>query len=948
MYKSENKDRIKNLKFVLFTLILLLLPAIVLSKQSKPYIDTKVIEELDTKTEVAVIVFFKEDSLLYSTKNKKELNSKILNEKRFNVKQTQAELISSTSLPIDKIRHKFSLIPGFSAEITKDMFNKLKNNPKIEGIYKVESGRLFRSESMPLLKINKVQERGYTGKDQTICIVDTGVDDTHSELTGKIKAEKCYCKGEDGEGPIGCCPNGLDEDNNANDDSGRGTHIAGIVVGENGVAPDAEIIVVKVTNASGVPNNDDFVAGMDWCYNKSEDYNISIISISMGGDNLYTNEDLCDFNAFSIPVNKAFNSDIFVAVASGNDGQTVDGIPAPACASGATSVGATYDDSSVGIKFYWKNGQFICSDPDEDTIVDNIACLTNRQTLLDLLAPGCEIRSTNISSTYATECGTSMAAPHVSGAAALLLEKDSTLNPNQIKQALNDTGVPIYDSDTGLTFPRIDVMAAISYLTTHRLGDEFNGSVRNGQTWYTKLNVTGMQGFNMEVRLKEDNFNHDLDLTLIDPNGDEHPAPELDFIEILEISSSDITEGNWTIKVYADYVPAGVDSTFRILTYKNRSNDAGDYLGGINFTSTQISFISTCDPAKDAVLVFKAKEANVSAGDSIINITERTEEIMEAFKTGLVIPNHNMWVSLPLGGVNLDKTFSETWVSRQLLEDDVDLKFGAIDKGEPNIIKDVYDEWFSTGGSGMPNWWFRTAIIAGNVVVNATNCEISVVNVTMNVDTELMSASGNHPDIESWKDYFSDKLENERLPLEKSAVNNDPEFEYLREVVYPAITLAQWYKTLPREQIPYGDIIDSNNVSGLEADSAFDANYWSGQSSQFLYWIPGYSGYYVYGGISWYNANVNQTGGISNATRALIEEAKISSYVKEGNDYYYTANVVLPQSDLEPIALGFSSLTPQSEETINITVAIENTGSVNSDNSTAYIKNHQSIDMVVC
>ena len=131
-----------------------------------------------------------------------------------------------------------------------------------------------------------------------------------------------------------------------------------------------------------------------------------------------------------------------MVAASGNY-QNSTHISYPACVRGATSVGATY-----------KN--------------DNFWSSTNRGPNLDLLAPGVSIMSTNYhwesEADFVSKTGTSMAAPHVAGAAALLLEKDPTLTPDEIEEALKKTDINIWDSGSGLTYPRIDVLEAINSL----------------------------------------------------------------------------------------------------------------------------------------------------------------------------------------------------------------------------------------------------------------------------------------------------------------------------------------------------------------------------------------------------------------------------------------------------------------------------------------------------
>jgi subtilisin family serine protease len=91
-----------------------------------------------------------------------------------------------------------------------------------------------------------------------------------------------------------------------------------------------------------------------------------------------------------------------------------------------------------------------------------VTCFTNSNSTLDLLAPGAPITSAGRNGGRSTFFGTSQASPHAAGAAAVLLEVDPTLTPDQIETLLKTTGVKVTDAKNGLTFPRIDLLAAVN------------------------------------------------------------------------------------------------------------------------------------------------------------------------------------------------------------------------------------------------------------------------------------------------------------------------------------------------------------------------------------------------------------------------------------------------------------------------------------------------------
>src|SRR3989344_3134346 len=327
-----------------------------------------------------------------------------------------------------------------SAKITKSAFDKLIQDERVDRVF--YNGKLYFSldDSAPLINATYViNTLGYTGKGIKVCVIDSGVDKFHPALVGKIAGEKCYCANN-------CCPpSSTNESNNATDNVGQGTHVAGIIASQNqtyrGIAPNVSIYVVKV-GATIDALQTDVGDAINWCNNQG----VNIISMSLANNVSYPGGGESCPTFLNTEINNAYNSGIVLIAASGNSNYK-NGTAYPACQSNVISVGATYKD---------------------DTFWDVIISGTNRDgNLPTLLAPGVFIlstaydwRDTNIY--FQGKTGTSMSAPHVAGAVALLLEKDSSLSPDEIEQLLIDTGKPIYDSGTDTTYPRINVGAAIN------------------------------------------------------------------------------------------------------------------------------------------------------------------------------------------------------------------------------------------------------------------------------------------------------------------------------------------------------------------------------------------------------------------------------------------------------------------------------------------------------
>jgi len=418
-------------------------------------VDSDVYDKLNNEQEVGVIIEFK------------------------NVPESDLQDLGSDF----KKRHKFNSINAVSGKLTKQGLKKLENDPRVKKVFIDRKVEMLLAESIPLIHANAGHASGYNGTGIRVCVLDTGINYNNPALQGKVIAQRDF----------------VNDDNDAIDDNGHGTQVAGVIASQNstyrGVAPGADLLAVKVLDSQGNGFVSDVVAGIEWCVNQSAD----VISISFGGG-LFNN--YCDFLPDAQAINNAVDSGIFVAAASGNDANKTH-IIAPACASKAVSVGATYD-ANVGGKIY--GDPVICYD--SITFPDKIACFTNRNNMLDILAPGAMITTTAFNPPFVEKAGTSFAAPHVSGAAALLLQNNPSRTPSEIETILKATGVSVYDSGTGITFSRLDVLSALEtnpgYLDTFIDEPMSNISVMQGKTFNITANLRCVGGFcgDINVTLK--------------------------------------------------------------------------------------------------------------------------------------------------------------------------------------------------------------------------------------------------------------------------------------------------------------------------------------------------------------------------------------------------------------------------------------------------------------
>jgi len=381
-----------------------------------------------------------------------------------------------------KLISKFESINAFAGRITKEGLAKLQKENDVEEIILDRPVKAFLDTSVPLINATEVWKKNIdginiSGRGQTVCIIDTGIQQNHPAFGNRVIGQKCYCSDY-------CCPGAVVESDNATDDSGHGTHVAGIIASQNetykGVAYEANLVAVKVLNASGYGYTSDVVSGIDWCRTNKDLYNITVISMSLGGG-AYSN--YCDSTSDAQAVNNAVAAGIFVAVASGNENSYTT-ISSPACASNATAVAATDD-------------------------TDTVASFSNTNSLLDLFGPGVDITSSWLGSTWTSKQGTSMATPHVAGAAALIIQYEKlynniTLKPQEVELILKSYGKNVTDTRNGLTRPRINVLNSIENI--YKINKTEN-SISSKNAKIVFFNETDFSNF-ISAFILEKNFIH--------------------------------------------------------------------------------------------------------------------------------------------------------------------------------------------------------------------------------------------------------------------------------------------------------------------------------------------------------------------------------------------------------------------------------------------------------
>lgn len=284
------------------------------------------------------------------------------------------------------VKKSFHLIPAIAAKVPENTIEKLKTNPRVAYVecdlkFEAAADEYTSSWGVQHIGSDIVHAQGINGTGIKIAILDTGIDYDHEDLNDNYKGGISFVQDQQGN----VVPGDYDDSYNS-----HGTHVAGIIAAENngigviGVAPNAEIYAVKVLDGAGFGLSSWMVSGIQWAV----DNNMDIATMSIQSTE--------DSQALHDAVDNAYDSGILIVAAGGNSNGS--SVRYPAAYDSVIAVTATDAD-------------------------DNLASFSPVGQEIELAAPGVGINST-IKGGYGFMDGTSMAAPHVAGVAALILSSD--------------------------------------------------------------------------------------------------------------------------------------------------------------------------------------------------------------------------------------------------------------------------------------------------------------------------------------------------------------------------------------------------------------------------------------------------------------------------------------------------------------------------------------------
>ena len=420
-----------------------------------------------------------------------------------------------------------SAVRGFTVRMPEAAARALAGHPAVASVEQDRTVALAGTQSNPTWGLDRIDQRALplsssftypnTADTVTAYVLDTGVRSSHSEFGGRARSGYDF----------------IDNDADASDCQGHGTHVAGTIAGTTyGAAKQAKIVGVRVLNCEGSGSYSTIIAGVDWVTKNA--IKPAVANMSLGGP---------VSSSLDTAVRNSIASGVTYAVAAGNS--NVDACTqSPASVAEAITVGAS--DSA-----------------------DYRASFSTYGTCLDLFAPGVKVLSAAHSgdTSTTTMSGTSMAAPHAAGAAALYLHANPAATPAQVQDAMTGdaTTAKITNSGSGSPNRLLHTATTAAAPTACAVTNSTDLAIGDRSTADSKITVSGCGGTagknsTITVSIKHTDRG-DLALSLIAPDGSSYKlksATSGDDVANLDATytrdlSTETRDGTWKLRVSDAY-----------------------------------------------------------------------------------------------------------------------------------------------------------------------------------------------------------------------------------------------------------------------------------------------------------------------------------------------------------------------------------------------------------
>src|SRR5215467_4582125 len=352
-----------------------------------------------------------------------------------------------------RLHAKLHMIKGASFTIPVSALPALEADPEIASVTIDHPMKLMDDTTDTVIGANSAWNSGFTGAGIGVAVIDSGINDNHPDLWDGAHTHSRVVYHQDFTGTATTNVNGANYDL-----YGHGTHVAGIIGGNGylsggqyqGVAPGVNLIDLRALDANGAGSDSTVIAAIEQAIALQGTYNIRVINLSLGRGIpvSYTQDPLCQ------AVEAAWNSGIVVVVAAGNYGRlSVNGsngfgtITAPGNDPLVITVGATKNNGSPNFSAQTK-ASYSSKGPTTYDHVVKPDIMAPGHGIVSLAAPGATleanesqdlVKGSDGKSDYFTLSGTSMATPVVAGAAAVMVQEQNTLTPDQVKARLMKT-----------------------------------------------------------------------------------------------------------------------------------------------------------------------------------------------------------------------------------------------------------------------------------------------------------------------------------------------------------------------------------------------------------------------------------------------------------------------------------------------------------------------------